>query len=497
MSILTDLFKKKSAQVVIPKRRNMTHLNASTIAPTLNFASSRGLFSSPNLDLLQNLQRTRDLSRYLVEIDPFLQRYIEVISVYVTGQEGLSIEPNITDSRGRLAERTNSSIKAAWYEWANEASYDTTMSFPEIEQLVVRSVARDGEAIVRMITGADVNKYGFALQPIDPQNLDITYNSVLPGERVVIMGIEFDKRGRPVAYYIWNRLATDINMTPRIRERIPAEEIIHIFDTDIPGAVRGMPWTTSVLNTVSRLNQFLEVHLQACSIAASTPLVMTNEQPDVVGVDDVAVNGQPNARPVQPQINLAYSQILELDHGKSLQALNLNFPTQAFEQATRQYLQSIAAGLFMSYATLSADPNSGNSANIRFSSIVEKEHYAQLQRWIIKTFHMKVYKNWIENAILQGAIRLPTMNAEDYFNVNFRNTRHSTIDPTKDMRGYIEGIDNGLYTRSQIVAEMGGNFEENVKKLAEEKALLEQYGVTLGSIPAQPQPVIEAEVVTE
>lgn len=496
MSFLTDLFKKKEQPQPLFKirRREPTLQRAGTPAPSLNFAFARGIFTSVNLEILNNLPRTRDLSRYLCEIDPFLQRYIEVISVYVTGQDGLAIEPNISDNRGRLAERVNSTIKAAWHEWGQEASYDQTMSFNEIEQLVMRCVARDGEAVVRMISGANVNKYGFALQVIEPENLDITYNTVLPGDKTVIMGIEMDVRGRPTAYYCWNRLPSDINLAPRIRERIPAEEIIHIFDADIPNQARGMPWTTSVLNTVSRLNQYLEVHLQACSIAATTPLVMTNDQPDVVGVDDVAVNSQPGTRPVQPQINLAYSQILELDHGKSLQALNLNFPTQAFEQTTRQYLQSIAAGLFMSYATLTADPNSGNSANIRFSSIVEREHYAQLQRWFIKTFHMKVYKKWIENAILQGAIRLPTMNAEDYYNVNFRNNRQSTIDPTKDMRGYIEGIDNGLYTRTQIVAEMGGNFEENVKKLAEEKALMEQYGVTLGPIPAQPQvPVTPAE----
>lgn len=452
-------------------------------APSIEFAFSRGIFASVNKDLLLHLERTRDLSRYLVKIDPFLQRYIEIISVFVVGQDGLKIEPIVTGPTGKLAERVNSTIKKAWNDWSEEATYDTMMTFNEVEQLVVRTIARDGEALVRMVTGKDVNKFGFALQVLDPILLDVTYNTVLgqQGEdnRIIIMGVEFNRRGRPIAYHVYNRLPSDITQIPRIRERIPADEMLHIFDNDIPGAVRSLPWTTAVLNTVSRLNQYLEAHLQAASIAATTPLIMTNSEPDAVGVDDVAVSNAAVPQYRAPEINLAYSQILELDHGKSLQALNLQFPSQAFSQTVDAYLMSIAAGLFVSYATLTADPSKGNSANVRFGSVVEREHFAQLQRWLIKCLHTKVYKKWIEHALLHGAIKLPSMDASNYYQVTFRGTRHSTIDPSKDMKAYIEGINNGLFTRTQVCAELGQDFFENVKQLAVEEAYIEKYGVNI------------------
>ena len=488
MSRFTDfLFGRKAVAKSTPiVNQSKTNLQKAHLpAPSLHFAYSRGVYASVNKDLLNTLERTRDLSRYLVGIDPFLQRYQEVISVFVVGQDGLKIEPVITNSNGKLAERTNAQIRRAWNDWSEEATYDTLSSFNEVEQLLVRTLARDGEGLVRMITGKSVNKYGFALQVLDPTLLDVNYNTVLDSkgnpesQRVIIMGIEFDGRGRPVAYHVWNRLPADINMAPRVRERIPAEEIIHIFDNSVPGAVRALPWTTAVLNTVSRLNQFLEVHLQACSIAATTPLVMTNSEPDVVGADDVAVSGLQSPQFRRPEINLAYSQILELDHGKSLQALNLNFPTQQFEQTVNAYLKSIAAGLFISYSTLSADMSQGNSANVRFSSLVEREHFQQIQRWLIKSFHMVVYKKWLETAMLYGSLKLPSMNPEDYYQVNFRGTRHSTIDPSKDMKAYIEGINVGLFTRTQVCAELGGDFYENIKQLAVEEEYIQKYGVNV------------------
>lgn len=488
---ITGLFsKKKELVTILPKKKTTSVTRSGIPAASINFAQSRGIFASVNQDLLQNLDKTRDLSRYLCQIDPFLQRYIEVISVFVVGQDGLHIEPAMTDARGRLAERINIIISDAWTNWCTMAAYDERMTFNEIEQMVIRSVARDGEALVRMVTGKNVNKYGFALQVLDPILLDVNYNTVM-NDGVIIMGIEFDQRGRPRAYHVWNRLPSDINMTPRVRERIAAEEILHIFDNDIPGAARALPWTTSVLNTVSRLNQYLEVHLQACAISATTPLVMTNDEPDVVGVDDVSVSNINGFMNSGPQINLAYSQILELDHGKKLQALNIPFPTQQFGDTTKQYLQSIAAGLFISYGTLTADPASGNSANIRFSSIVEREHFTQLQRWLIKNLHVKVYAKWIESALLYGAVKLPTIVPEDYLTVNFRNTRYSTIDPGKDIRGYIEGIKYGLYTRSQIVAEMGGDFMANVKQLALEESEIAKYGVQIGEQQPPVTPINE------
>lgn len=497
---LFDIFtgkKKEQTQSVQVRKGTVIQHRSEFPAPSIDFARNRGLYVSVNQDLYLNLERTRMLSRYLCTIDPYLARYVEIISVFVVGQDGLRLEPACVGPSGRLAEKVNATIKRKWKDWGQVATYDETLSFSQVEQLVIRTVARDGEALVRMITGNGVNQYGFALQVLDPSLLDVTYNRLLSNKNTIIMGIEFDPKGRRVAYHIWTRLLQDVNLQSRTRERIAAEEIIHIIDTETPGQVRALPWTTPVLNTVSRLNQFLEVHLQACSIAATTPLVMTNEQPDVVGVDDVAVSNVVPAQVRQPEINLAYNQILELDHGKSLAALNLQFPRQGFAETTSQYLKAIASGLFVSYATLTADPAGGNSANVRFSSVVEREHFAQLQRWIIKSFHFKVYKKWIENSLLFGAIDLPSMNADDYMNVNFRSNRQSTIDPSKDMRAYIDGIANGIYTRSQICAETGGDFFDNIKQLALEEEYIAKYGVNIANNAEKPLVPLTDEEVTE
>jgi len=105
--------KKEEKKKVVMKRTHPRLGDARLPAPAIQFAFNRGIFASANQDLLLHLERTRDLSRYLVKIDPYLQRYMEVISVFVVGQDGLKLEPVVTAPNGKLAERVNNTIRKA------------------------------------------------------------------------------------------------------------------------------------------------------------------------------------------------------------------------------------------------------------------------------------------------------------------------------------------------------------------------------------------------
>jgi capsid protein len=51
------------------------------------------------------------------------------------------------------------------------------------------------------------------------------------------------------------------------------------------------------------------------------------------------------------------------------------------------------------------------------------------------------------------------------------------VDPLKDIAATVEAINNGLATRSDSIAEQGGNFEEVVRRLKEEQDFLMANGV--------------------
>jgi capsid protein len=66
------------------------------------------------------------------------------------------------------------------------------------------------------------------------------------------------------------------------------------------------------------------------------------------------------------------------------------------------------------------------------------------------------------------------------------------VDPLKEVKAYREMEAAGYKTKAQIVAELGGDLDENLQQIAREKKLADELGVTLdadinAAPPADPQ----------
>jgi lambda family phage portal protein len=485
--------KKESMAVTVPKRPRPVQVLQRGRVDALQgswYSVNRSFLNSPNNEIRNQLEKTRELSRLLCSIDPYAAKYIELLSVNTCGSKGFKVSPKNYDANGVLDDEVNSVIAAAWNDWAECASFDKRFSFAALEQTAIRSLGRDGEALFRVVRGTEVNKYGFALQPIDPALLDVRYTQSLGNGRAVVMGVEYEGV-QVVAYHIWNQHTDDLaRMGTRERERIPADEIIHVYDDDYGQLARGLPWLTPSIQTLARLHEYLDAHLTACQVAASAPLVMTSQESiESQNYDDVAVTNRTNSDGTTsfdsstpaPSINLTYSQILELPANKKLEALNLGYPQQGLEVAVKTYLQSIAAGWMVSYASLTSDGSKESYSTVRFSSIAEREHWAQVQRFFSDQFHKKVFRAWLECAFLTNAVELQGQ-PEDYQRVEFLTSGWRSIDPSKDLKAYQAGIAQGHFTHEQVAAELGTDWKANIIQLAQEQEFARKHGIALPTV---------------
>lgn len=455
--------------------------------------ANRGFLNSPNGDIRRELEKTRELSRQLCATDPYAARFIELLAIYVIGEQGIQLEPKVITADGELDTDTNKTIKSAWARWSEEASLDGRFNWKELEELAVRSLGRDGEAIFRIVKGKSVNQFGFALHPVDPALLDHTYSVGLSGNKYIALGVEFDGVER-VAYHIWNRYndspAGTANSVQRVRERIPANEIIHIYLDERGSLVRGLPWTTPALTTLARLSEYSEAHLLACQVASAAPLVMTNDGDQSPSYDDVSVGNSVNAdgttdatnQTVAPMIDLSFSQILELEPKKKLEALNLQFPQSQYNDTVTSYLKSVASALNVSYSSLASDGGEESYASGRLGSILERDHWKSIQHWLARKFHQRVYREWLETALLSNALTLASDDPADYYAAIWRPRGFRWVDPSKDAAAYKTLRDNGWMSSSQIVSEMGGEFRDVVDEIAAENQYAASKGVPLPAI---------------
>ena len=80
----------------------------------------------------------------------------------------------VTENGGRPDALANDLIEQAWKEWSKAANCSINGKFTwfDIQRLAIRSTARDGDCIIRMLR----NRNGFQLQLLEGDRLDLGFN---------------------------------------------------------------------------------------------------------------------------------------------------------------------------------------------------------------------------------------------------------------------------------------------------------------------------------
>jgi lambda family phage portal protein len=317
------------------------------------------------------------------------------------------------------------------------------------------------------------NKFGFALQFLEADYLDENYNEELRDGNYIKMGIEFDKYQRPTAYHILTKHPGDATYYRhgRTYERIPAEDIIHGFVIERPGQSRGVPWMHTAMTRLNMIAGYEEAELVAARVGASKMGFFTSPDGDGFAGDDVDDKGSiiTDAEP---------GTFNQLPRGTDFKEFDPTHPAGNFPFFIKAMLRGVSSGLGISYNSLASDLESVNYSSIRSGSIEERDQWKINQSWMIESFCQPVFEGWLRMALLSGAIPLP---ADKFtkFNAPHWNVRGwQWVDPLKDVKASVDAINNGLKTRSQIVAEQGFDLEEVFEQLKQEEELAVTYGLS-------------------
>lgn len=444
--------------------------------------------ASADRTIRADLTTLRERSRELVRSSGFASGFLGMLEDNVVGDAGVQLQCRIRTDKGEFNRPLNSLIERQWRTWAHRetASIDGLLSLAELERLVLCGTAQDGESLVRLITGAE-NPYGFALQVLDPDLLDPTYN--LPAganQRQVRMAIERDRWGRPLVYHLWTSHPNDIEGLPLARERqpVPAPDLVHLFLSRRAGQSRGVPWFAPILLNAQMLRGYTEAELTASRVAAAKMGFL--ESTDEGSVTPIAgAEEQPHTMDAAPGL------IDELPPGLKFSSWDPQHPNAAFSDFTKTILREYAAGLGTSYMSLGNDLEATSFSSGRIGLLAERDTWRKLQGWLIERFHRPVFVAWCRAARLSGQLPAESRLAEAEGAVFFKGRRWPWVDPGKDVAASNDAIDNGLSSRTKVLAEQGLDVEEIFADLDREQQLAQEYGLTLGARPAGNAPADE------
>jgi lambda family phage portal protein len=437
----------------------------------------------------QSAARLRARARDLEEYNSYISQFLNLLAVNVVGPHGFKLDAQIKGSRNELLSSVNQKIEDAWYYWScKPVTVDGRLNFIDLQKLLIRSVARDGEVFVRMWRNFP-NEWGFALEPIDAEMVDERFNrSPSPRDTEVRMGIEVDRWQAAVAYHTWTRLEDTVEgINQRQRIRIPADEMIHLFVPKRIGQVRATTWLAPVMVGTKMLAGYTEAELVAARTAAAKMGFFVNKDGLGQSMDSAQGTASDTKSGTAMRMDAAPGTIGIAPAHYEFQTWDPTHPTSAFPAFMKTILREIATGLGVSYNALANDLEGVNYSSMRSGLLIERDIWRSLQTWWTHSVLTRVYENWLNMALLKGELALSgTRDFRAYRQVNWVPRGWAWVDPLKDVQAGVIAIQNGLASRTGLLGEQGEDPETIFKQLKKENEMALENEVQI----AAPVPTI-------
>lgn len=374
-------------------------------------------------------------------------------------------------------ERINKQIETLWKKWTRPENCDITgqQTFEELQAMLLRRQIVDGEIFVKKVMQRG-KKFPLQLQVLKSDLLSsYLFNAPKTGN-VIRSGIELNDHLKPLAYWI-NKKSPDgfIEYDP---DRVPAEQIIHLWMRYQPDQIRGMSALTPIIKRLKDTQDYLDAETVAAKIAACFSVFITT-QTGAPGVGRaIGATKDPERKKLQ---SIRPGMIKYLAPGESVETAN---PSRGMANA-KDYVsiqeRLAGAGLGLSYELMSRDFNKSSFSSARQGLLEDRKTFEPIQRFIAEHLCAPIYQEWLDSCILAGLIDIPDYweNRDEWQTVEWVAPGWSWIDPQREVAADISAIQNGGKTMAQWCAERGYDWREQLEQMALEKKTAEALGLKL------------------
>ncbi len=448
-------------------------------------ATSDSIHREIRTDMVSVRSRARDLHKN----NSYVRGYFLDNRANVVGPKGPTLQVRGMFPDGREDTAANEYIESMFQEWC-EPEFCTMagiLDFVELQWMLANQLKRDGEFMVRMVTGENVNKFGFSLQLIEPDALDEKFTMKLSNGNYAIMGVEINEWKKPVAFWIRTQNAETeymgvygFNYQPTANlyglQRIPAEEIIFGYDPEHTNQLRGMSHLAAAMLTIHHLQGYDEAAIVNARAGASKMGFISDKDgiPGDYKGDEEDEDGN--------TISNFQSGIIEDIGNRQFTAFDPTYPHGEYPSFRKEHLRETSIGLGRNYNSFAGDLEGVSFSSLRGGELQQRQIWMVDQELFLKKLDKPVYKNWLKWAMLYEAVKLPYAKYEKFAKHEWQPVRWPWVDPLKDVQAEIMAIDHGLQTRKDALAKQGKDFEQNIEQLAKEKAMADKLGIKFGEL---------------
>ena len=457
--------------------------------------------SGAHQDIDENNYTLRQRARMLYMAAPIATSAIKTNRTNVIGC-GLKLQarPN-TELLGLSPEAAKDwqrRTEAEFDIWAKrKKSCDATgvNDFYGIQQLALMSWLLSGDVfcIMKQVPATAATPYSLRLHLIEadrvstPGSPGATFSNMTEGiaknGNKIYDGVEVDKNGAIVAYYICNNYPNELKMAASEWTRVEAygsltgqPNIIQIMESERPEQYRGVSYLAQVIEPLLQIRRYTESELTAALIESFFTAFVMTENPEENPYNEA---GQPQIDHSDDEYEMGPGQINYMKPGESITFGTPSRPNSGFDAFIRALCEQCGAALEIPADLLLKSFNSSYSAS-RAALLEAWKAFKMRREWFVSDFCKPIYEIWLSEAVARGRIQAPgffndPLIREAWLGSEWVGPSQGQLDPTKEIEAEIKAVEHGFSTHEQSTIKLnGGQWESNVAQLAHENKILKE-----------------------
>lgn len=465
-------------------------------AATLGRRGANWITSSSSIDseLRGSLSRLRARSRDLTQNNAWASSAVNSLQTDLVGT-GIVWSPRSTEGdEAKLDQAVDSKLRRLWLPWIESKACDLRgrRNFYSLQSIGARELVEGGEFLVRRVW-TNERPVPFRLLFLEADHLDTMKDgyTLADGNRIV-QGVEYNPYGRAVAYWLFRDHPGDVgSIINLVSERVPASDVLHVFEEVRYGQTRGLPRGTSCMLKLRDVDEFEDAQLVKQKVAACFVGFVHDLTADGGGLGNVL--GELDANAATPAAGEGTTRKFTPGMFQGLPAgKTISFgqpPTiEGYADFVTINLRAVSQAYEVTYERLTGDLRNTNYSSARIGAI---KYNGALDR---TTWHTLVPDlcdgvfGWFRDAMVLLGELPPTVGAE------WTAPIRPLVDPTKDVPAAIKAVRAGFKTRSECVRELGRNPIAIEREFVEENARADAAELSFDSdgrrpeqAPAQPE----------
>ena len=479
----------------VPARQHLAigdlrgYLSGDISGANQNFRPRR---SSADADIRRGMRVVIDRCRDQAINNPSIRGAIRRIVNNVV-RDGISPQFLFRNSQGKLNSSVNKKWSALFLRWASYAGLNRRQSAWAIQRLGLTQMWSDGEFYIHR--SYDTRIPGIPplrLELIERDMLDLSVDGELENGNIARQGKELDaSTGEFVAYHFLVSHPGDYQFRAKqAKRRIPAEDIIDVFETDRISQTMGISWLAAVVMESFDLEDYRAYERIGAKLAAAFGVFVKNNNPGTLNpLSGLGVTPTPAVAgsSIEGEWPVGWGKNMPdyIEPGR-IQALPWNTdiviashsrPGTQYEPYTKESRRTQSTGLGMSYEAFANDYTDASYSSARSGSLEERLSYKGMQFFLSERMLDQIVRWFIESSWMSGMAphRMNDFSINPYPLLESfvqLNPGWTWVDPRNDTQASAQRIEKVLSSHQREMLPQGASFDDVLEEAMDEETKL-------------------------